>query len=214
MKSTLRKIEGGNKYNFVTDINSPYNQFEKYGKLYTNENFTVFREDADAIHALIGFIWQDPGWLEEYGLERTKGLIIVGPIGCGKSSFLRILRGSKKESNFFIISAKAIVNQYLMEGPLVIQRYVNSYQILCIDDMGEEFEANLYGNPCNVIHEILKGRSERLQFEKSGTTHITTRLNLEELRIKYGDDIFSIMVSLFRPILFSSNSIDKRRIGL
>lgn len=214
MNQQLKLVEQkSDEYDFVKDLNSRYNHFQRLGKKYVNKRFKVFKKDADTIHSLAGYMGADE-LRDLFKINRDKGVFISGPIGCGKTSFAHILKGGKNDSEFLIINASKITDQFMLEGPPVIDRYVNSYPILFIDDVGRESEGMFFGNKINVIQQILKRRCEKLQFKGGVITHISTISSVPELKGKYGDDIMSIMTALFNPILFEDDSIDKRFEGL
>jgi hypothetical protein len=211
--SELRILRHDDDYDFEVDVNSIYNHFQNLGKNYINEKFKLQKKDADVVHAILGYMHFDE-LLDSYKLTRSKGLFVVGPAGCGKTAFMRILKSSMKDREFTIVSATHIVNQYMVEGPQILQNYINNYPILCIDDFGVEKDGMYFGNVMNVVYFILKGRCERSQFKGNCITHVTTKIPMDKLIDRYDLDIISIMSSLFNLVAFESETNDKRKMGL
>lgn len=199
------------KYPFLRDPEDWYYVFENKGKKAFGENFYLDPYDYNVIVRLENFIGKDPRRAIECNVNLNKGIFLIGPIGCGKTSFILILRTYvKNESEFKFISAIDLSNEFSIEGPIIIQNYVNSYKILCIDDIGREELGHYYGRKTNVIAEILRGRYDRKLKGDMIWTHATSNFGIDDLMTYYGEDICSRMKTLFNLIAFHPNSKDKR----
>jgi len=187
-----------------------FQNFELMGKKYVNQKFQLDKEDESKILQLSGYKYKTEPLLEEFNMDKEKGLFLAGPVGCGKTSFMHILKGDKKNNEFRIISAIQIVEEYKKNNSSMPNSLVN-VKILCIDDIGREPLLNSFGTVVNVIANLIRERYNKAEFGNGEITHATTNFSVEFLNEKYGDDITSRFNSLFNPILFPNNSIDKRK---
>ena len=159
------------------------------------------------------------------GIKRQKGLFLVGPVGCGKTTIMQRLASQPVR----LVATRDIARKFVKEGNNVLEHYgTKSYRIkhlgygpvvqydqpitYCFDDLGVEQNAKLYGNGCNVMAEILLDRYE--QFIRHGMiTHLTTNLNADELERLYGDRVRSRLREMCNLICFPAEAPDRRTDG-
>lgn len=148
----------------------------------------------------------------------SKGLLIIGKIGNGKSTIMEIFK-----NNFKIIPARYIVREFHIEGMTILDKYgrhsfhhtaANACDYgkpitYCFDDLAlEETDSKLYGNSANVMADILLDRHE--MFQKFGLiTHAITNLEVDDLKEIYGDRIRDRMKEMFNLIVFLDDSLRK-----
>lgn len=188
---------------------------EKRGKELYGEKFKIHEDDHEIIFKLIVYFLNDEANAKQFDLDLQKGILLTGPIGCGKTSLMNLMKFvPKRERNHIIKSCRDISFEFIQEGYEIIWRYSrmsfndNHPKIYCFDDLGAEQSLRYYGNECNVMGEILLSRYD-LYISQGMITHITTNLSASELENLYGNRIRSRMREMFNLIVSSAN--DKRK---
>lgn len=205
---------------FYFSFTASLNWMEEQGKILFGPHFSVYPEDHSLIYKLLIYAIGDVEGSVKHGIELKKGLLVTGPVGCGKSTILTLLSYFfPVEKQYTIKSTREISFEFEKEGYVVINRFSNSafrtirgtlYPIVCcFDDLGVEQPLKYYGNECNVMAEILLSRYD-LFISKGMITHITTNLSASELESIYGNRIRSRMREMFNLVAFNRNSKDKR----
>ncbi len=179
------------------------------GKLLFGNKFKLYEEDKVLLLKLCSYFVADAESCAKYEIDISKGILLTGPVGCGKTTLMRLLPyivPHKRTYNF--MPCRNIVFGFNGVGFKLIQDYEDTKDY-CFDDLGVEHVGRYYGKDCNVMGEILISRYE--VFRRKGTkTHITTNLNAEELQEKYGERVRSRMREMFNLLSFDENSRDKR----
>jgi DNA replication protein DnaC len=180
-------------------------------------NFGLYEEDYDVIYKLLIYFLGHEQEAHRLGIDLNKGLHVTGPIGCGKTSLLNIMRYVPKPERFYNIKpCRDISFEFIQDGYEVIDRYTRmSYtssnpKVYCFDDLGSENNIRYYGNTCNVLGEILTSRYD-LFVSHGMMTHITTNLSASELETYYGNRLRSRQRAMFNLVAFSGSSKDKRQ---
>jgi len=189
------------------------------GKELYGENFAIYSDDMVIIQKLLAYFLQDNRALTHYKLNPKKGILLSGPIGCGKTSWVTLMRSLLPEpQRFGIQSCREVTFDFIREGYQVIQRYsTHAYsasdrqpRAFCFDDLGAESTLKYYGNECNVMGEILLSRYDHF-IRAHMLTHATTNLSASELETYYGSRVRSRMREMFNLIAFDSRTKDKRK---
>lgn len=184
---------------------------EYLGKRQYGENFKIYREDTKVIYKLISYMIHEQNQCKNHNIDLNKGILLIGPVGSGKTSIMNILRQFLFREEYYLIkSARDIAFEYQKEGIDTIQKYGKQQRALCIDDLGVENNTKFYGNECNTIAEVLLQRYELLTNFKI-KTHATTNLNADELEELYGNRVRSRLRSMFNLISFPKDTVDKRK---
>mgnify|MGYP001427202508 CR=1 FL=1 len=147
-------------------------------------SFTVDDSNRLLLNAIYRWMWKMTGTLDV-----TKGILLHGPIGVGKSTLLKgmqhyaakVARYCICDKNtcdtFQFISAAEIALQFAEKGITCLNRYTDRgcMHHLAIDEVGREpMESKYFGTGINVIQTVLQLRYEqRYDFY----THITTNLD-------------------------------------
>lgn len=180
------------------------------GKLLFGKHFRIYEEDHSIILKLCNYFIKDYENCERGGIDPNKGILLSGPVGCGKTSLMRLLKHIVPlQRPYTVIPCRNIVFGFNHIGYKIIEDYGNS-QFFCFDDLGVEPIGRHYGKDCNVMGEILLSRHE-LFLNHDINTHATTNLNAEELEGLYGNRVRSRMRQLFNLIAFDKNANDKRK---
>jgi len=180
------------------------------GKMVYGKDFKIYKKDHSLLHKLCNYYIRDHKNCKRYQLDISKGLLLSGPVGCGKTSILKLLRYLVPHyRSYEVIPCRNIVFGFNHIGYKTIEDYGGN-GFICFDDMGVEPTGRFFGKDCNVIGEIMLSRYE-LYLEYGLKTHATTNLNAEELEDRYGSRVRSRMREMFNLIAFDTNSKDKRR---
>jgi len=154
--------------------------------------------------------------------DKSKGLLIIGSIGAGKSLMMKVYQklflGSPR--GFKWVNS-AILRDMLEEIPLIEIKEMYGYAYkgdLYLDDIGVYQARNLkFGNNINIISEILFERYE-LFVNEGYRTHISTNIplnirdnpnNIPTLKILYGDRVYDRINEMCELLTINSKSLRK-----
>ncbi len=166
----------------------------KYKEIFKRE-YDINR-NPEQLKAIIYYFTKDVKFLKEPQRSFEKGLMLYGSYGLGKTSIMKAIRETgHKQTYFNMKSSKDIVIKYNNEGDDGIRHYISTDNFF-FDDLGAEDEGNHYGKK-EVFKDILESR----HYEKK-LTHVSTNLNTDQVRQKYGDRVFSRMFEMFNVIKF------------
>jgi DNA replication protein DnaC len=205
-----------------TEIKSHYNYeeviiwLEKKGLELYGHHFKILESDYHIIYKLIAYFRNDEATCFQYNINLNKGILLTGPVGCGKTSLMNIMKYlTPSEHKFFVKPCRDISFEFIQDGYEVIHKYSKGklYQsepkTICFDDLGIENNLKYYGNECNVMAEIILSRYDIFTTKKI-QTHITTNLSASEIETYYGNRVRSRMRELFNLVAFDNIAKDKR----
>ena len=179
------------------------------GKMMFGKNFKIYEEDEVVLYKLCIYFIRDFEACTKLNIDPNKGILLSGPVGCGKTSLMKLLRHIVPHHKpYEVIPARNITFAFNNIGYKTIQEYGNS-NFYCFDDLGVETTGRHFGKDCNVMGEILLSRYD-LFLQRKIRTHATTNLNAQELEERYGNRVRSRMRQLFNLIAFDKESKDKR----
>lgn len=183
---------------------------EVKGSLLFGKRFRIFEIDKELLFKLFNYVIKDEENCKKYDLDINKGLLLTGPVGCGKTSLLKLLKYLvPHQKSYEVIPCRNITFAFNHIGFKTVEDYGNS-GYFCFDDLGVEPTGRFFGQDCNVMGEILLSRFELFQ-DKRIRTHVTTNCNADELEARYGERVRSRMRELFNLVSFDPYSNDKRK---
>ncbi len=184
------------------------------GKLLFGENFKIYEEDEAILFKLCIYFIEDADYAKKLNIDLQKGILLTGPVGCGKTSLMKLLRYIVPHKNSYkIIPCRNAAFSFNHIGFKTIEDYGND-GFYCFDDLGVEPAGRHFGKDCNVMGEILLSRYDLFchpERSRRVKTHCTTNLNAKELEERYGNRVRSRMRQLFNLIAFDKESVDKRK---
>ncbi|MDO1501674.1 ATPase [Winogradskyella maritima] len=220
MDNPSKIIEGGVEFSLGTfDGKNVCYDFDKIliylnakGKLLFGKHFKIYDEDSETIRKLCQYFIKDKENCQKDNIDPEKGMLLSGPVGCGKTSLMKLMKYLVPLQRPYIVApCRNIVFGFNHLGYKIIEDYGDSSPI-CFDDLGVEPIGRHYGKDCNVMGEVLLSRYELYLKTKSKIkTYGTTNLNAEELEERYGARVRSRMRELFNLIAFDKNTNDKRK---
>ncbi|WP_291149722.1 AAA family ATPase [Flavobacterium sp. UBA7680] len=203
-------------------MNSQYNYpeilawLEQRGKKDYGEKFHFGEQDITNITKLVAYFLNDGITSEQFGIDLTKGILLSGPVGCGKTTLMTLMKYVTKPNNkFYLKTCRDISFEFIKEGYEIIHRYSRGsysqteYKNYCFDDLGVEQNLKYFGNECNVMAEIILSRYD-LFVSKKIQTHITSNLSASEIEVAYGNRVRSRLRGMLNLIAFDKNTRDKR----
>lgn len=217
MMNPSRIVEGGIEFSLgkfdgklmVYDFPKILVYLEAKGKMLFGNHFKLFQEDEKILSLLSNYFIRDAKNCEKYRIDMDKGILLSGPVGCGKTSLMRLLKNIvPHQRQYEVIPARNIVFGFNHIGFKTIEDFGNE-GFFCFDDLGVEATGRHFGKDCNVMGEILISRHE-LFLKHKVRTHATTNLNVIELEERYGSRVRSRMRQMFNLINFDKNTRDKR----
>ena len=185
------------------------------GKLMFGPHFKLYQEDDELIYKLCSYFINDHQTCANLGIDTDKGLLLSGPVGCGKTTLMKLLPQIMPYNKpFEIVPTRNIIFNFNAKGFEVLAPYSEN-EVYCFDDLGIESTGCHYGKECNVMGEILLSRYDLFtqtgqSYSQSCKTHITTNLNAKELEDRYGSRLRSRLRESYNLIGFDKTSKDKR----
>lgn len=220
MDNPSKIIESGVEYSLGKfDGKSVLYDFDKIliylnakGRLLFGWQFKIYEEDLPIIRKLCYYFIKDVENCKNNGIDPEKGILLSGPVGCGKTTLMKLLRHIvPSQRPYEIIPCRNIVFSFNHLGFKTIEAYGNS-KFFCFDDLGVEPPGRFYGKDLNVMGEVLLSRYELyLETKLNLKTHATTNLNAAELEGRYGNRVRSRMRELFNLVSFDQKAGDKRK---
>ena len=189
---------------------------EKKGIELYGSTFQIIDSDYPIIYKLIAYFLKDEPTCHQYGIDLTKGILLAGPIGSGKTALMNLMKYlTPTEYKFYIKPCRDISFEFIQDGYQTIHKYSigklyhSEAKLICFDDLGVENNLKYFGNECNVMAEILLSRYD-LFVSKKIVTHITTNLSASEIEAIYGNRVRSRLRAMFNLIAFDKSTLDKR----
>lgn len=204
-----KRYELPSKWQFYKDVDARMLELTESDEFKTNYQYELLQ----------WYFSKDSRFVDS-GYSLSKGLLLVGPVGCGKTTMMKAFSKNIYQS-FTIISCRKIADEYKNSKP--IYRYSdvskNNFPHLyyghselgwCFDDLGTEEKKKNFGDELNVMEDIILNWYDKLTigFNK---IHITTNLYMDQIEEKYTARVRSRMRQMFNVIEFNEHSKDLRK---
>lgn len=204
------------------NIKSHYNYeeviiwLEKKGIELYGSKFHIIVNDFPTVEKLTAYFLRDEIKCQELKINLSKGILLTGPIGSGKTALMNLMKYlTPTEYKFYIKPCRDVSFEFIQEGYQTIHKYSigqlyhSEAKLICFDDLGVENNLKYFGNECNVMAEILLSRYD-IFVAKKLLTHITTNLSASEIENIYGNRVRSRLRAMFNLIAFDKSTLDKR----
>ena len=189
-------------------------------ELMQNKKWVIDQYNSPVIEALSLYFSNDLDFEKlNDNFSLSKGLLLVGPIGCGKTSLLQLLSKNPFKP-FTVVSCRTVASEYAEHGHPAIAHYSTLRQVskrewfghdhvgYCFDDIGTEELKKNFGNQINVMGELILNIYDSR--DAVGKVHLTTNLSAEDMLNNYGSRVGSRINEMFNVIIFSDESPDRR----
>ncbi|MGD1892718.1 MAG: ATPase [Cyclobacteriaceae bacterium] len=210
----------------VLNMDETYHRFIIYAQQQV-PRFAVNEINKPFIHKLLVYFSANTAMCQTLNIDPKRGLLLMGPVGCGKTTLLKLSAAFLAQPRFRIVTTRLISQQFMKDGASALLRYGSeSYRVkhlgygpvlqldqpitYCLDDVGTESPVNHFGNPCNVVTEVVLERYD--QFVARGlVTHLTTNLDAQAFTQRYHHRVRSRLRAMCNLIAFPSDAQDLRR---
>ena len=204
------------------DYNKVFDFIQNKGRQDFGKNFSLNEDDHPIIKKLAAYFLKDTYTCAREKIHLQKGILLTGPVGCGKTSLMYLMKyfSNHQQAIYILKSCREVSFEFIKDGYEIMNRYgKNSFaksgqaeipRNYCFDDLGTENNLKYFGNECNVMAEILLTRYD-LFISRKLITHITTNLAASEIEKLYGNRVRSRMRELFNLIAFPQQTTDKRK---
>lgn len=194
---------------------------QRSGQVTFGKHFKLSPADYKIIFLLLVYFYHDLENAERFDIDLKKGILLLGPVGCGKTSLMYLMRFLlARDEQYTVVSARDVGMEFIRDGYPVIEKYasksfMNCQEVIrpktyCFDDLGLESSFKHFGNETNVLAEILLSRYP-LFIHQGMKTHVTTNLSSRSLEKFYGNRVRSRMREMFNLIAFDDQALDKRK---
>ena len=197
----------------LLDCLTPFtcSQLKEY-VLQNNPQFRIDGQSEKVFNLLCQYFANDPAF-EKSGFSLTKGIMLTGPVGVGKTEFLRIFSKNKRQC-FHLLSVYEIEAACQKQGVETFQTYIGMvpgwgskpeffYQRSvgwAFDDLGRESIVFDFGNKSDVISKIIQTRYLSKNQVPFSSLHLTTNLTPAEIEIRYDYAVKSRLREMFNYI--------------
>ena len=90
---------------------------EQKGKQNYGENFKIIEDDIPIITTLLVYFLNDEIMAKTIEIDLNKGILLSGPIGCGKTSLINLMRHVPEQERKFILKpTREISFEFIKEG--------------------------------------------------------------------------------------------------
>lgn len=204
------------------DYDKVFNFLQEKGRQEFGKKFNIIDEDKPIIKKLAAYFLKDEFVCQEENIQLHKGILLSGPVGCGKTSLMQLMKyfSNNERAVYVVKPCREVSFEFNKDGYEVMTRYGRASfsksghnevpRYYCFDDLGTENNLKYFGNECNVMAEVLLTRYD-LFVSRKLITHLTTNLSASEIEKMYGNRVRSRLRELCNLIAFPAHATDKRK---
>ena len=177
-----------------------------------NPKFKVDQQNEKLFWLLCQYFTNDP-LFENSGFNLSKGILLSGPVGVGKTELLKIFSKNKRQC-FHLISVFEIESFCQKHGVENFETYTGMvpgwgttkdffFQKSigwAFDDIGRESVVFYFGNKSDVVSKIIQTRYSKKNTIPFSSLHLTTNLTTAELESRYDYAVKSRLREMFNYI--------------
>lgn len=213
LSEIMDKYQG--HYNFKKEPVKPKEDPEALLQRFVNagsalhSGFTINESNMGAIWNLCLYFSGSPEF-ERGGLRLEKGLMIMGNVGSGKTTLMRLF---SQVVPFHMMYVGNICDNVRKDGQEELDKIkARAFDEICFDDFGSESKIKHYGSNYDVMYDIVVRRCYHYVHHRT-KTHFTTNMTLDEIRDIYDARIESRINELCNIIVIGGNKeyIDWRK---
>jgi ATP-dependent 26S proteasome regulatory subunit len=115
--------------------------------------FQFIESDIQNITKLICYFLDDQNTAAKLNMDFTKGILLSGPVGFGKTTLMKLTRYvPQANKKFFVKTCRDISFEFIKDGYEVIHRYSHGHNThaehknYCFDDLGTENNLKYFRN--------------------------------------------------------------------
>lgn len=160
--------------------------------------------------------------LLDKGLSLNKGICLMGGVGVGKTSLMRMFSSNQVQS-YVVRQCLDIAKAFSVNGSSALDEYsepqktfsgsnIYGHEILgvCFDDLGTENDQKHFGNSSNVMADVILRRYDKMNMSRQ-LTHFTTNLTPRDIEERYGTRVMDRIKEMFNLITFSPGTPSRRQ---
>lgn len=197
-------------------------EFRNHILLQSKEDGKPFVVDSEneGIWKLLTNYFSGNDRFEENGHSLNKGILLHGPVGCGKTFMMHLLRMNYWSAYRMVdctdIAAEASdkkgggdssLIQYFTDIPIKhANRFGHEHYEWCFDDLGTEPDSRHFGNQLNVMERIIECR-----YKNKALTHIITNLTVDEITTRYGIRVRDRLKEMCNVVKFPATTKSRRK---
>jgi len=106
-----------NKNNIQYNFDKTLTYLEAKGKLLYSQDFKIYNEDKFIIYKLLIYMIKDKENCRVHHIDLSKGILLTGPIGRGKTSLMNLIKYIIPNNNSYIMKSSRVISfEYLKQG--------------------------------------------------------------------------------------------------
>lgn len=161
------------------------------GKAMYGKRFLITSQQRKIYHQLLIYAIRAQEEMEQMGLEGQKGLLLMGPPGCGKSAMMQLIKPFFSHKHHYEIkNCNLLTHQFCHKGFEALAPLLEkNVKPLCLDQLGCESVGKYYGMQedvaCCLLEHFYAGRFD----QKVPKLHFITALGADEISNRYGESV-------------------------